>query len=45
MSKEEYMRTRRELVSGMFILLLAVAGLARAAATGPLEVIYYYLPG
>jgi hypothetical protein len=45
MSREECMRTRRELISGIFVLLLAAAGLARAAATGPLEVTYYYLPG
>ena len=39
------MRTRREILSGVFVLLLAASGVAGAAESGPLEVTYYYLPG
>jgi len=39
------MTTRREILSGVFVFLLAASGVARAAESGPLEVTYYYLPG
>jgi len=39
------MRTRREILSGVFVFLLAASGVARAADSGPLDVTYYYLPG
>ena len=39
------MGTRRAFFSGLFVVLLAAAGAARADKGGPLEVTYYYLPG
>jgi hypothetical protein len=43
--KEERMKTRRELLLGVFVVFLAATGAARAAQSGPLDVTYYYLPG
>ena len=39
------MKTRRELLLGVFVVFLAATGAARAAQSGPLDVTYYYLPG
>ncbi len=39
------MKTRRELLLGTLAGFIASAAFARPAASGPLEVTYYYLPG